>query len=177
MRRENSNKAFHVTYSKWKVWAYSILCWLIACIPLLALVSLVWVSFTREVESISNLMLFIVISALIFLLFAAIPFMFLTKLNKPIATLTRNEFSGIRNFKGRSFAWTPNTVMYFVKSNVVIANLDADQSRSSKLWGGPKSAASISVGFAKQNSSEILNAINRLSPYPVKQTTIWAAAR
>ena len=177
MRRENSNDVFHITFSKWKVWGYTILCWAIACIPLLALVLLVWGSFSRDVESIENLMSVIVFLALISLPFAAIPFLFLTKLNKPLATLTRNEFSGVKNFKRVRFEWTPQTVMYFVKSNIVIANLDAAQSRTSKLWGGPKSAASISVAFARQNRSEILDAINRLSPYPVKQTTIWGAAK
>ena len=111
-----------------------------------------------------------------FLLFALIPFLFLSRLNKPVAILTRDGYSGIRNLRDVSFPWSPDTIRYRVKGNTVLANPNNTQSRASKLWGGIKAAAMIHNGFAVQKRQEVLDAIDRLSPYSVKYTTHWDSA-
>ena len=176
MLTENSNDVFYITLSKWKVWLYTFFCWSIACVPLIITLIFIKDLFSNELGSTSDSMIFIAIFGTVFLLLAAIPFMFLTKLKKPMATLTRNGFSGLRNLKLQSFAWGPNTVIYEGK-NTTLANLDPTQSRASKLWHGPKTAVIIHHIFAKQKHQDVMDAINRLSPYPVKQPSFWGAPK
>ena len=57
-------------------------------------------------------------------------------------------------------------------ANTILATPDAAQSRMSKLWFGPKATLIIHNMFAKQKRQEVLEAIDRLNPYSVKQTTI-----
>lgn len=178
MRTHNSNDVFYITLSKWKVWTYTLFCWTIACVPLFIVIIILVEWFKDKQTSTSDLLLFLAIFGTIFLLIAAIPFIFLTKLNKPIATLTQNGFSGLNNLKKQSYAWTPNTIVYRGnKGNVILANLDATQSFSSKLWSGPKAAVIVHNFFAKQKRQDVLKALHRLSPYPVEETTLWALTK
>jgi len=65
----------------------------------------------------------------------------------------------------------------YKNKNTILANLDTDQDYMSKLWGGPKAAIIVSHMFTEQKLEEILDAIDRLSPYPVTQTTLWGMTR
>lgn len=177
MGRENSNDVFYITYSKWKVWAYAILCWVIACIPLLPVLLFSHAFLTGRDKFSSDYILLFIFCFAGFFLFASMPFLFLTKLKKPIAILTRTEFSVLGKSKDQRFPWSPNTVTCFVKSNLIIANLDANQSRASKLLRGPKAKIGIPMLFAKQKDQEFFDAIDRLSPYPVKRTSAWGASK
>ena len=175
---QNSNRDFYVTFSKWKVWTYSILCWFIACIPLLPiLIYLEAILSGRDALTLS-VSIALLICGLIFALFAAIGTYFVRNLKSPASILTPKTFSGTKNFKKRNFAWTPNTVLYTIKANnIILANLDPNQSLAGKLWGGPKEAVVVYGPFSKQNREDVLAAIDRLSPYPVKRTTLWGATR
>ena len=175
MSANTSDEVFYVTYSKWKVWGYTILCWIIACLPLFFIILIAWPVITGEATLEEFTTLFIVLIPM-FLLFALIPFLFLSRLNKPVAILTRDGYSGIRNLRDVSFPWSPDTIRYRVKGNTVLANPNNTQSRASKLWGGIKAAAMIHNGFAVQKRQEVLDAIDRLSPYSVKYTTLWDSA-
>ena len=59
---------------------------------------------------------------------------------------------------------------------MALANIDANQKGWSKLWSGPKSSVIITNEYVKQKYLEILEAINRLSPYPVRKVSMWQAA-
>jgi len=178
MRVKNQNDVFHVRLSKWKVWVYTFFCWAIACLPLLGTLLFIGNLFNPEQGSTLDNIIFIAIFGTIFLIFAAIPLIFLTKLNRPMATFTRNGFSGMSNLKRQSHAWTPDTVLTGGgRGNTILENLDATQSRASKLLGGPKATVIVHHLFAKQKYTDILEAIEWLSPYPVKQITMWDAAK
>ena len=83
-----------------------------------------------------------------------------------------------QKFQKAEFRLDPNTVLYTIKANnIILANLDPNQSLAGKLWGGPKEAVVVYGPFSKQNREDVLAAIDRLSPYPVKRTTLWGATR
>ena len=177
MSKFESNNDFHVILSKWKVWTLSILCLLISCIPLLALVIFLEPILTGKTAISTDFIFRMVIFGPMFLFFAGIAIYIIRQSDAPFSRLTSNEFSGTKNFKKRSFVWTPNTVLYSIKNNnIVLANLDASQSRAGKLWGGPKEAVIVYNSLAKQKREDVLAAIDRLSPYPVERTTLWGTA-
>lgn len=173
MRAENTNDVFYITASKWKIWGYAIFWWLIACIFLLPVVLVLSEVLSGDLDHV----VLLVFCGPLFLLCVAIPFLFLRHLKTPFATITRNGFSGLKNFRKQSCKWTKNTVIYSGHRNLILANLDAKQSRASKLWLGPKATTVIHHFFVKESRQDILDAIERLSPYPVKETTIWKAAK
>ena len=176
MRAPDSDDIFIITYSKWKVWGYTCLCWLLACLPLFVILLFAWPAITGEgtLEAPLTLLMFFIP---MFLLFALMPFIFLSRLNKPVAILSREGYSGMKNLRDVSFPWSPDTIRYGVKGNTVLANPNNTQSRASKLWGGIKAAAIIHNGFAQQNRQDVLDAIDRLSPYAVKHTTHWGSSK
>jgi len=177
MHVQNQNDIFHISLSKWKVWTYTFFCWTLACLPLFITLLFIESLFNSERGFTSGGIIAVAISSTIFLIIAAIPFMFLTMLNKPMATITRNGFSGWCNLKKHSYAWTPDTVLANGGKNTILANLDASQSRASKLLSGPKAKVIVHHFFAKQKYQDILEAVERLSPYPVKQMSMLDAAK
>ena len=177
MIEQQSRDSFHVTLSKWKVWTLSTLCLLISCIPLLPLVIFLEPILTGKTAISTDFIFRMVIFGPMFLFFAGIAIYIIRQRDAPFSRLTSNEFSGTTNFKKRSFVWTPNTIVYSLNGgNLVLANFEVSQSRWSKLWGGPKEAAVIYHPFAKQSRDDVLAAIDRLSPYPVKRTSAWGMA-
>ena len=175
---QNSNREFYITLSKGKVWSYSILCWVMACIPLLPfLIDLNPILSGKDALTL-DIAIALSICGILFFFFAGIGAYFVRNLTSPVSILTSKEFSGIKNFKKRNFTWTPNTVLYSIKNNnIVLANLDASQSRAGKLLGGPKEAVIVYNSLAKQKREDVLAAIDRLSPYPVERTTLWDTAK
>ena len=127
-------------------------------------------AFKGELGTTSQSIIMLSLFSTIFIVIAAFPFLFLTKLNKPIGTLTRGGFSGLRNQKTRTFPWTPNTVFY---GGTRLANLNPNQSRKSAIWLGVKAEVVINHFFVKETEQEIREAIEWLSPYPVKQTSLY----
>ena len=72
--------------------------------------------------------------------------------------------------------WSNTVITTVGKGILVIANLNTKQSRMSKLWSGPKDKVIIGHSCIEQNRQHILEAINRLSPYPVEYIGMWRAA-
>jgi len=172
-----TNDVFYVTSSKWKIWSYTFLCWVIACIPLIPLLLFANEFMSDNIDSETSYSSLLIICSLLFLLFAAVPFMFLKRLNRPMAIITRDGFAGLKNLRERHFTWSSQTIIYSVKGNIVLANPAAEQSYASKLWGGQKAAVMVHNAFAKESRQEVLDAIDRLAPYPVKRTTLWGMTK
>ncbi len=177
MRTQTSNDVFYVTASKWKIWAYTALCWIIACIPLIPLLLFLSEFLSGNMESESDYSALLITCSLTFLFFATIPFIFLRRRNRPMAIITRDGFAGLKNLRELHFAWSPETIMYPVKGNTVLANPSIEQSYMSKLWGGQKAAVMVHNGFARESRQEVLDAIDRLSPFTVTRTTIWGMTK
>ena len=180
MRAQNSDDTFYVTYSKWKIWGLACLSWFMAGIMLAGVCFLIWIGGSTTK---ARYIVPIVILFLAFLLFSGIPFLHLTRVKKPIAVLTRGGVSGMKNFKELNFTWSPEMMTYITRgphgwyANTILATPDSSQSRMSKLWAGPKSAIIIHNRFAEQKYQEVLEAIDRLSPYSVKRTTHWGSSK
>ena len=174
---QNSNREFYITLSKGKVWSYSILCWVMACIPLLPFLIYLNPILSGKDALTLDIAIALSICGILFFFFAGIGAYFVRNLKSPAGILTPKTFSGTKNFKKRNFAWTPNTVLYTIKANnIILANLDPNQSLAGKLWGGPKEAVVVYGPFSKQKREDVLAAIDRLSPYPVERTTLWGTA-
>ena len=170
MRAQNSDDVFYVTYSKWKIWTYAILILIPAC-PLLAIIVSFMPALPALVENseINYLFLRIIVPLLMAVLFfLSLSWEFLKRLKKPMAVLTRDGFRSIHIPKlAHNNSWTPETYIY---GRLFIANPDPTQSRTSKIWLGHKAAAMMPLIVAHQKRQEILDAIDRLSPYPVTRT-------
>ena len=177
MRIQNSNDVFYVTASKWKIWTYTALCWIIACIPLSLLLLFLSEFLSGNMESESDYSRLLTVCSLMFLFFAAIPFIFLRRLNRPMAIITRDGFAGLKNLRELHFTWSPETIIYPANGNTVLANPSIEQSYMSKLWGGQKAAVMVHNRFAKESRQEVLDAIDRLSPFTVTRTTIWGMTK
>ena len=177
MQLPTSHDAYHITFSKWKAWSYAIVLWIIACFPLFVILILTEELLTDKANIESSIIIGLAFFSLLFLFFAGVPFVMLTKLKRPLATINRHGFSAWKKSKIHNYPWTPTTVMTGgLKGMAILANLDADQSRMSKLWSGPKAYVIIGHPCVEQKHQDILAAINRLSPYPVKDMNEWRAA-
>jgi len=149
----------------------------IACFPLFVILILTEELLTDKANIESSIIIGLAFFSLLFLFFASVPFTILTKLKRPLATINRHGFSVWKKSKIHNYPWTPKTVITRAgKAMVILANLDTDQSRMSKLWSGPKAKVIIGHPCVEQKYQDILEAINRLSPYPVKDINAWRAA-
>ena len=177
MQSQTSHDVFHITFSKWKVWSFTVVLWIMSCLFLFPVVILTEGLLTGKTDIESSIIIGLVFFGLIFLFVAGVPFLLLTKLKKPLTTLNSHGFSTWKKSKIQTYPWSPNTVITTVgKGILVIANLNTKQSRMSKLWSGPKDKVIIGHSCIEQNRQHILEAINRLSPYPVEYIGMWRAA-
>lgn len=177
MRAQDPSDVFYVTFSKWKVWCYSIFFLIITCIPLLPMVMFTKAILADKTALTSDYVFLMLILGICVLFCLAGSTVFLVKLKAPLITLTRRGFSGTRNFKHHDFAWGPNVIIFPAHKGVglIIAKFDATQSRSSALWKGPNEWLLLHGVLAKEKSQTVLDAVNRLSPYAVKQTRFYGA--
>jgi len=115
MQSQASHDVYQITFSKWKVWSFTIALWTMSCLFLFPAVILIEGLLTGKTNIESSIIIGLAFFSLIFLFVAGVPFWLLTKLNKPLTTLN-------------------------------------------------------------QKRQDILEAINRLSPYPVEYIGMWRAA-
>jgi len=173
MRRQNSNEIFYVTGSKIKTWSFAILCWIIAFFLFLLLILFTHSVFEQDNplqvrEFFGPIVLFV-----LFLPFALGPVIPLMLLRRPIAILTSQGFTGVKTLRHETFQWTPETVIFSINSRLVLANPDRNQTLASKLWRGHKNAVSINLIIGKQKHQDILDAIERLSPYKIRDGGVF----
>ena len=177
MQSHSPDDTFKVTFSKWKVWALTAVMWGAASVPLALLVFLIW-NIIPDGQNLDPLILSIFIFLFImFAFFAALPFIFLRRINGYLAILTRDGFAGSKFLRNHSQSWTPETFLYYSGGVTIIANPEASQSWMSRLWVGPRTAIILHSPLAKQSHAEVLEALNRLNPYVINETTLWEQSK
>jgi len=157
MQSQASHDVYQITFSKWKVWSFTIALWTMSCLFLFPAVILIEGLLTGKTNIESSIIIGLAFFSLIFLFVAGVPFWLLTKLNKPLTTLNSHGFSTWKKSKIQSYPWSPNTVITTVgKGVLVIANLNTKQRRISKLWSGPKDKVIIGHSCIEQKRQEYI---------------------
>ena len=168
MIRHNANDVFYVTGSKIKVWSHAIFCWILALFVFLILILITHSVFEQDIPLKARDLFGPIVLFTLFLAFALAPIIPLMLLRKPIAVLTPHGFTGVKVLRHESYPWTPETLIFSFNRRILLANPDKNQNMASKLWRGHKNVVAINLIFGKQKHQDILDAIDRLSPYKIK---------
>ena len=172
---DTSGDVFYVTYSKWKVWIYTCLHWLLAGIVFVILFKLIEQGLERGTLLDIRLSAFLFITWMPIGLFWALkPFIYIKWLNRPFAMIRPEGVLGRRFFRDHLCLWTPETVMYYwILGSLMLTSPDAENDAPLGFFQSPKTAAMIHNGLAKQKRDEVIDAIDRIAPYRVRTKTLW----
>ena len=177
MQSHSPDDTFKVTFSKWKVWALTAVMWGAASVPLSLLIFLIW-NIIPDGQNLDSFIIAIFIFLfIVFAFFAAVPFIVLRRLNGYLAIMNRDGFTGSQFLRNHSQSWTPETFLYYLKGKTIIANPEVSQSWLSRLWAGPRTGIILHSPLAKQSRAEVLEALKRLNPHVINETTLWEQSK